>query len=462
MIGAKKMDEKRVFDKHDSDVSGPQTNVGGNAQGLILSGEFHDKVIFNEQPATPKIIPLQKPLRVAHFIGREKELEDLLRDLQPGRAITICGPDGMGKTALASEVIWRLAPSNDSPEYFPDGIIYYTFYHQPKASIAMEAIARAYGEDPRPTPTDAARRVLAGRSALIVLDGTEAADDLELVLSIAGSCGVLITTSRHSDAPADFSDLPPLPLSQAVKLLQSWAGEMASDKAICQRICDLLGGLPLGVLLAGRYMAQRRQTSTEYLIWLEKTPLAALDLGAKQHQSIPLLMEHSLDQVSELSRTALGVSGVLAAEPFDSELIATALGIQLLEADKCLGELIDYGLLLHPDARYQITHSLVHLYARKQLNPESEALVRMGRYYCAFIDESRKRDSIVYDPEKKRCNGFAIAEMGTIFLGQASLDFHQAHISSLHSALRDVHEWGRRLVLHGQLRIISIRKSSPL
>ena len=74
---------------------------------------------------------------------------------------------------MASEAIWQLAPEDESPEEFPDGIIYHPFYHQPQATIALVAIARAFGENPDPSPSDAARRALAGRRALLFLDGTE-------------------------------------------------------------------------------------------------------------------------------------------------------------------------------------------------------------------------------------------------------------------------------------------------
>ena len=111
---------------------------------------------------------------------------------------------------------------------FPDGIIFHTFYNQPQAALALEAIARAYGEDPRPTPRDAAQRALSGRTALLILDGTENADDLGTVLGVAGRCGVLITTRRHQDAPADWEDIQPLPNPQAVQLLQAWGGDCAA------------------------------------------------------------------------------------------------------------------------------------------------------------------------------------------------------------------------------------------
>lgn len=142
-------------------------------------------------------VPLQKPLRAQHFTGRDLELARLLADLQPGKQLTLCGPGGMGKTALAAEAVWRLVPGDEPPERFPDGVIFHTFYHQPQAATALEAITRACGVEPRPTPRDAARMALAGRRALLILDGAEAADDLDAVLQVAGSCGVLIATLRR-------------------------------------------------------------------------------------------------------------------------------------------------------------------------------------------------------------------------------------------------------------------------
>ena len=56
----------------------------------------------------------------------------LLAELQPGRRVTLCGPGGMGKTALASEAIWRLAPGDVPPERFPDGVLWHSFYGQPQ------------------------------------------------------------------------------------------------------------------------------------------------------------------------------------------------------------------------------------------------------------------------------------------------------------------------------------------
>ena len=237
------MNDKPAIDQSGQTTNGPQTNVAGHVRGPVLSGQFQIQGDFIYNEATKVRLPFQRPPKVPHFTGREAELAALLQDLQPGRAVTICGPGGMGKTALAAEAIWQLAPGSDPPQRFPDGIIFHTFYHRPQAALALEAIARAYGEDPRQSPLDAAKRALAGRMPLIVLDGAEACDDLQTVLSVTGSCGVLITTRRHSDAPEDFSDLPPLPEDKAIELfrpgetrwhpMRGFAGASALSWAAC-------------------------------------------------------------------------------------------------------------------------------------------------------------------------------------------------------------------------------------
>lgn len=372
--------------------------------------------LYNLQQVKPYInkqkVPMQKPHRPMHFVGREKELISLLNDLQPGRIITLCGPGGIGKTALAIEAIWKLAPNNDPPKHFPDGIIFHSFYHQPQVALAFESIARAYNEELKPNPAEAAKNALSGRSALIVLDSAEAADDLNSILTIIGRCGVLITTRRHSDAPTEWIDLAPLSLDQGLILLRELGGEYASDDIASQKICMLLGGLPLAIFLAGKYMAQYHQGAVEYLAWLEETPLEALDLGNKLYQSIPLLIKQSLAQLSDKAIVVLSIIGILSLEPFDPKLITIALKYKPQEVSRYLGQLVDFGLLLRVDSRYQVFHILVHTYAQKFLIPDPSSYARLGEYYSIFIEEQNR--------------------LG--MRGYVLLDTHRSHILSVQSA----------------------------
>ena len=56
----------------------------------------------------------------------------------------------------------------------------------------------------------AAQRAMAGRTALLMLDGAENADDLGAVLAVRGGCGVLVTSRRRQDASAGWEDIAPL------------------------------------------------------------------------------------------------------------------------------------------------------------------------------------------------------------------------------------------------------------
>ena len=325
--------------------------------------------------------PLQRPERAEHFTGREKELDELLDKLQPERVVTLCAPGGMGKTALAAEAVWTLAPKENPLERFPDGVIFHSFYNQPQVQIALEKIALAYGEETRPTPAEAARHALGGKCALLILDGVENADDLPAVLAVRDRCGVLITTRDRQDAPGERIDLKPLEARKAVQLLQSWAGEYASDDAAAREICRRVGYLPLAVRLVGRYLERTGEEAQDYLAWLEETPLEALDQGERQQQSVPLLLERSLTQVSENARMVVAVAGVLALDSFDDQTVAAALDQKVSSLRPDMAELLSYGLLQREGKRFSLSHALIHTYSRGRRAPTSQVVQRLADYF---------------------------------------------------------------------------------
>jgi tetratricopeptide (TPR) repeat protein len=364
-------------------------------------------------------VPLQKPLRVQNFTGRDLELARVLAYLEPGKILALCGPAGICKTAIAAEAIWRLAPGDDLPDRFPDGVIFHSFYHQKQASFALEAIARAYDVDPRLSPLDAARNALVRKKALLILDGTEEADDLSTVLSVAGTCGVLITTRRRSDSPTEMQDIAPLMEDQSVQLLRAWAGNYATDDDSTKYVVKLLGGLPLALYLVGSYLTSRRQKVQEYGAWLDGQGLAALHFDERPSKSVPLLLQRSLEQVSEQAQAAFGTVGILALAPFEAVIVAAALNVNLGAANHALGELVDYGLLLRPDDNYLATHALAHNYARTQVAPNTDMINRLALHYAALAEA----ESI------KGLAGFTV------------LDSQRAHIVAVQAAALKAKQW---------------------
>ncbi|MDX1687824.1 MAG: tetratricopeptide repeat protein [Candidatus Promineifilaceae bacterium] len=359
-----------------------------------MSGDFRQATIYIKSEVAGGRgvrIPFQRPPRAEHFVGREQELEEIVAALQPGRVVTLCGPGGIGKSALAAEAVWRLAPGNAPPERFPDGIVFHSFYNQPQASQALESIALAFDEEPRPTPRDAAQRALAGRRALLILDGTEDADDLQAVLNVRGGCGVLVTSRTRKDALAERQDLPPLSHDDAVDLLQMWGGERATEAEPAGQICELVGRLPLAVRLVGRYLDETGEPAADYLAWLEDTPLQALDHGRRQEESVPVLLEKSLAQASDEARKVLSVVGLLALAPFSREPLAAALERSPNQLRKPLGELVSYGLLLRSGKQYEVSHALVQTFARRRLVAPEGSLARVADYLIRLAREHQNQ-----------------------------------------------------------------------
>jgi tetratricopeptide (TPR) repeat protein len=321
----------------------------------------------------------------------------------------LCGSSGIGKSALAAAAIWQLAPGDIPPVAFPDGIIYHSFYIQPRVDIALEQMARTLGEEPKPTPYDAVQQALKGRQTLLVLDGAEQADDLAGLLDLHGDCGVLLTSCARHEAVDVQQELSTLPSNEAVTLLQAWGGWPATDQLSVQQICELVGELPLAVRLAGQFLAARREKAANYLAWLKTTPLPSQEAIQRCQSSVPLLLEHTLAQISATARQVLAIAGLLALVPFDHKVIIKTLTVEteqgLLSSVRrifkpkpeekgpdiyaALEELVDYGLLRQIGQRYEVTHDSIHAYARQNLTPPAKSMRRLATCYMALAWEQR-------------------------------------------------------------------------
>ena len=363
--------------------------IGVYLIGLVINNKVNQKKIshnFNNSKTNKENIPLQYPPKVNKFTGREDDLTKLITDLQPGSIITLCGPGGIGKSALASEAIWTLAPNNQPCDRFPDGIIWHDFYKEPRMQNALENISLSYNEEPRPTPVAAVKRVLSKKKAFILLDGTEETDDLPLILDLLGTCCVLVTT-RKKDANYHSLEMNSLKIDDAIKLFQEWC--KTEDTVTVKKICELTGGLPLAVSLAGKYICETGESVEEYLNYLETTTLEALDHGKRKHKSVPILLDRSFHQVSNNAKDILGLAGVISFSSFSKDLVQA--GLPDLSIKKSLNELLGYGLINRIDNRFIISHALIHKYARERHKPENSVIEKLVKYYRTYSKECIKQ-----------------------------------------------------------------------
>ncbi|MGB5686168.1 MAG: ATP-binding protein, partial [Candidatus Electrothrix sp.] len=138
-------------------------------KNIVGGGDVHVEEHHHHYPRTPQGIPLQRPKQADHLVGREDLLKDVLAALQPGKVVTLCGPGGIGKTALASRVAWELSPDGKPPACFPDGLIFYSFYGRKDVSLAFDHLVRSYVDNSQDNSPEAVCHLLANKQALIIL-----------------------------------------------------------------------------------------------------------------------------------------------------------------------------------------------------------------------------------------------------------------------------------------------------
>jgi predicted ATPase/class 3 adenylate cyclase len=202
------------------------------------------------------------PLPLTSFIGRRREVDELLELIEGHRLLTLTGPGGIGKTRLAIE----LARSRSTAA--PDGTWFVALDEIEEPSLVRSAIARTMGlfDGPERSAADALLPYLAERSTLLVLDNLEhlmgATADVTAILH--GSAGTrVVVTSRSPLRITGEQEYPVRPLEASTSGTQDSVAlfvdraqrvrpgfDPGPEAATITEICELLDGLPLGIELA--------------------------------------------------------------------------------------------------------------------------------------------------------------------------------------------------------------------
>ncbi|WP_030259873.1 ATP-binding protein [Streptomyces violens] len=212
--------------------------------------------------------------------GRDEaltEVEDLLRHR---RLVTVTGPGGIGKSALAGALARR-------PGLGPDAVVARTdLAPLIDPGLVPHWLARALGMDgPAGKPQLAAlTEALGDTPALLVVDTCEhlATRCTEVLTALVDACPRLhvLATSRTPLRTPGLYPLSPVPLDVAAELFTEYARQLDAEEPppdTVRRICALLDGLPLAVRIAADRLAHR--SAADVLSSLTRAE-AALDLPA--------------------------------------------------------------------------------------------------------------------------------------------------------------------------------------
>ena len=213
------------------------------------------------------------PVLGSSFVGRQRELAEIRRQVEAARLVTLTGPGGVGKTRLAIQA------AGLTRRAFPDGVWLVNLAAVDDPAQLADAIMATLGipdQSAQPAFEQLARH-LSQRCLLLVLDNCEhllpaCAELVDGLLRQASGLRVLATSRQPVELPDEHvhivdplptpkpdSELPAEMLSryESVTLLVDRATAVQPAFAVhdgnrdaVARLCAQLDGLPLAIELA--------------------------------------------------------------------------------------------------------------------------------------------------------------------------------------------------------------------
>ncbi len=348
----------------------------------------------NAKESTPEPVARHNlPASTTPFIGRVQEVAALTRFCQDEkrRLITILGPGGIGKTRLALEVASHLVDGAAHALFF----VRLAHLNDPANIISTVATALnlEFHADGR-SPEQQLHDYLQQKQILLVLDNFEhLLDGVPLIQELLQNCPSLrlLITSRErlqlmgetvftlGSLSFPTGEMPP-PLEgylegyneefDAIQLFVETAQRLRPNEPLhvdgmhaVAEICRLVGGMPLGILLAASWIEvlSPAEIAAELSQGFDLLEKELRDLPERQ-QSMRAVLTYSWQRLTEAEqavfmRLALFRGGFTRAAA--EEIAGASLSI--------LARLVDKSFVQRTSGRRYDVHELVRQYAEQQL-----------------------------------------------------------------------------------------------
>ncbi len=312
----------------------------------------------------PPAVPCQLPPVVASFAGREAEARRIRELLEPAPdrisvpIVTVCGPPGVGKTALATRVAHELRAG------YPDGQLAVDLRgHAAKPPLSTTAVLtgflRTLGVPAGEIPEDqdelvaAYRAALAGRRLLVMLDNAADTAQVRPLLPGGPGCAVVVTsrdelrglTVLNGACPVRLDVLPP---GEAAGLLSAALGDdPAFPPESIGELADLCGRLPLALrIAAGNLVGKSRSDLEAYAAELRTgNRVRVLSSGDDDAATVQTAFDHSYRSLSPAAKRVFRLLGLLPAVDFGVAAVAATTDWTPLRAGRALEQLAGASLV---------------------------------------------------------------------------------------------------------------------
>ncbi|HTB68244.1 MAG TPA: winged helix-turn-helix domain-containing protein [Steroidobacteraceae bacterium] len=277
------------------------------------------------------------PAPLEALIGRRDEIEQLATLLREGRAVTVVGTGGMGKTQCA------LAFAHNHADDYPDGVWFFDLVPLQRAEQWLELLGRALAIPPTDEREllEKVARAFADRRVLLVLDNcdrlsTAVGTTLVKLLRATDQVKVLATSQQKLSfvgekllrmpplalpvirEPVTDADLPQIAAAPAVALLLARIRSVQpefllhrANAAAIVEICARLDGMPLALELAAARFALLSPEQVLERLALRFRFLTSDAAGRDaRHRNLEALLEWSFGLLSPDERQLLAWLGV--------------------------------------------------------------------------------------------------------------------------------------------------------
>jgi len=384
--------------------------------------------VEDDAPALKTTTPVNLPLTLTRFFGRDAEMQRLCEYLRDDgtRLVTLTGPGGSGKTRLSIETGRALA------EHFPGGVWFVPLADLNDPALWFDTIADSLGLN-RDSAVVSAERVTAelniseGRVLLILDNFEHLADAASMnVLTLLSRVPALscLVTSRQRLMLDGEAELPVSPLPTpgipgtperllefpSIQLFVSRAQAARADfqlnarnAAAVAELCERLEGIPLALELAAAW--SQTLTPAQMLARMER-PFDLLVARRRdvheRHRTLRSTIEwsyHSLSPELQWLFAQLSVfQGGWTLEAAEGICIGCEPPADILS---CLTELQDRSLLTASvdgeDMRFRMLETLRE-FAGEQLSTEQKRGVQ-GRHGVYFLRLAEMAESQLMGPE---------------------------------------------------------------
>jgi predicted ATPase/class 3 adenylate cyclase len=364
------------------------------------------------QPRTLGYTNINLPHQLTSFVGRTRELQEVVDGLTESRLLTLTGPGGTGKSRLALQAAAEVAHT------FPDGVFFVPLAPITDPELVVPTVLSSLNLPPAPgDPSSSLQEYLEPRRILLVLD------NFEQILSAGYQVGEwlraapglkVLATSRaplrvygereYAVPPLDMPDptrpaeLSEFAESEAVRLFVDRASAARPDfhlsdqnVSVIAEIVARLDGLPLAIELAA---SRIKLMAPDAILERLSSRLALLTGGARdlpaRQQTLRGAISWSYELLEEPARQLLRRLSIFIGGACFAEVEAVCAAEDGVEMDilDALTVLVDHSLvnqsLLGAESRISMLET-IREFAYEQLVESGELEQIEERHTAAFL-----------------------------------------------------------------------------